>query len=105
MLNNQYYVFGNEIEYILENYNKWIILDIRDKFGFFSDIKSIKQVNSDLSAAIALIKRIIIVIGKIYIFSGVILAILKAFNGNIDHIVSMIVGVLYFSIGYYYLKI
>lgn len=105
MLTNQYYVFGNEIEYILDNYNKWIILDIRDKFGFFSDLKSIKEINSDLSVAIALIKRVIVVVGKMYIFSAVFLAILQAFNGEIDYILSMIVGALYFSIGYYYLKI
>ena len=105
MLSNQYYVFGNEVEYILENYNKWVILDIRDKFGFFSDIKSIKQVNPDIASAIALIKRLIITIGKIYIFSSVVLAIIQGLDGNIDFIISIIVAVLYFSIGYYYLKI
>jgi hypothetical protein len=102
---NQYYVFGNEIEYILSNYKKWEILDIRDKFGFFSDIKEIKNINKDLSTAIAIVRRIIKTVGKFFIFSYVFLALIKAVDGDVDYLITIIVGFLYFSIGYYFLKI
>lgn len=102
---NQYYIFSNEIEYIINNYKKWEILDIRDKFGFFKDIKEIKKINKDLSTAILMLKRIIKTVGKFFIFSYVILAIIKATDGDVDYLITVIVGFLYFSIGYYYLKI
>jgi hypothetical protein len=101
------YMFSKEVSYILENYTKFSYLDLREKIGFFSDIDNIKELDKELGTAIDIIRKIFIRIGKWFIVSSALLALLliKEKDGTIDYIITVIVAGLYFTIGKAYVNL
>ena len=102
------YMFSKEINYILEHFDKYSYLDIRDKLEFFRDIYSIKALDKELGMAIELFRDIVVKIGKWFILSSAILSLVLLKEKpmeSVDYIITVIVSALYFTIGKSYVNI